>query len=300
MAGEDKVSPIKSFFAGGFGGVCVVFTGQPLDTIKVRLQTMPIPAAGENPVYSGTFDCAKKTIQLEGIRGLYKGMAAPIAGVAPIFAICFFGYNLGKQLQQNKPGDKLTYQQQFKAGLLAGCFTTAIMAPGERIKCLLQVQANEKNPKYKGPVDVVKQLYKQGGIRSVYKGTCATLLRDVPATGIYFASYEFFQDQLTPEGGTRKDLGPLQILLAGGGAGVCNWVGAIAPDTLKSRLQTAPEGMYKRGVRSVFVDIVKTEGPTALFKGLTPVMLRAFPANAACFLGYEMAMRALNYVFPNL
>ncbi|XP_074646007.1 mitochondrial carnitine/acylcarnitine carrier protein-like [Tubulanus polymorphus] len=103
---------------------------------------------------------------------------------------------------------------------------------------------------------------------------------DVPATGIYFASYEFFQDQLTPEGGTRKDLGPLQILLAGGGAGVCNWVGAIAPDTLKSRLQTAPEGMYKRGVRSVFVDIVKTEGPTALFKGLTPVMLRAFPANA--------------------
>ena len=31
------------------------------------------------------------------------------------------------------------YFQLFKAGMLAGVFTTVIMAPGERIKCLLQV-----------------------------------------------------------------------------------------------------------------------------------------------------------------
>ena len=29
--------------------------------------------------------------------------------------------------------------QLFKAGMLAGVFTTVIMAPGEQIKCLLQV-----------------------------------------------------------------------------------------------------------------------------------------------------------------
>ena len=29
--------------------------------------------------------------------------------------------------------------QLFTAGMLAGVFTTVIMAPGERIKCLLQV-----------------------------------------------------------------------------------------------------------------------------------------------------------------
>jgi hypothetical protein len=32
---ENKVSPLKSFFAGGFGGVCLVTSGHPLDTIKV-------------------------------------------------------------------------------------------------------------------------------------------------------------------------------------------------------------------------------------------------------------------------
>ena len=30
-------------------------------------------------------------------------MAAPFYGVAPIFAVCFFGFNLGKKLQQPDP-----------------------------------------------------------------------------------------------------------------------------------------------------------------------------------------------------
>ena len=42
----------------------------------------------------------------------------------------------------------------------------------------LQVQQAGTGPQqYKGPVDVVKQLYRTGGIGSIYKGTCATLLR---------------------------------------------------------------------------------------------------------------------------
>lgn len=35
---------------------------------------------------------------------------------------------------------RLRYPQLFAAGMLSGVFTTAIMAPGERIKCLLQVR----------------------------------------------------------------------------------------------------------------------------------------------------------------
>jgi len=34
---------------------------------------MPVPGPNELPLYSGTWDCAKKTITKEGIRGLYKG-----------------------------------------------------------------------------------------------------------------------------------------------------------------------------------------------------------------------------------
>lgn len=61
---------------------------------------------------------------------------------------------------------------------------------------------------------------------------------------------------------------------------------------------TAPEGMYPRGVRDVFAKLYKEEGLKALYAGVTPVMLRAFPANAACFLGVELGLKGLNYMFP--
>ena len=83
-------------------------SGQPLDTIKVRLQTMPKALPGQSPLYSGALDCAKKTISKEGVRGLYKGMATPIVGVAPLYALCFFGFSVGKNLQQPDPNKPLT------------------------------------------------------------------------------------------------------------------------------------------------------------------------------------------------
>ncbi|KAL8604354.1 hypothetical protein ACOMHN_028117 [Nucella lapillus] len=297
-----KASPVKDFLAGGFGGVCCVVAGHPLDTIKVRLQTMPKPLPGQNPIYSGTFDCARQTVVKEGVKGLYKGMGAPVAGVAPIFAICFFGYGVGRRLQQSHPDQELSYFQHFKAGMLAGVFTTVIMAPGERIKCLLQIQqASEGNArKYAGPVDCAKQLYREGGIRGVYRGSAATLLRDIPASGMYFMTYEWLQHLLTPAGHSRGELSISRTLFAGGMAGIFNWMVAIPPDVLKSRLQTAPHGKYPNGIRDVARELLREDGILALYRGVTPVMLRAFPANAACFLGYEIALKFLNWMAPSL
>lgn len=298
----QKPSAVKDFIAGGVGGVCTVASGYPLDTIKVRLQTMPKPKPGEAPLFTGTFDCFMKTVRKEGFFGLYKGMAAPITGVAPIFAICFLGFGVGKRLQQKKPDEELTYPQIFKAGMLAGVFTTVIMAPGERIKCLLQVQqeASAAERKYKGPVDCAKQLYREGGMRSLYRGTAATLLRDIPASGMYFASYEWLQRVLTPAGKDRSDMSIGRTIFAGGMAGIFNWIVAIPPDTLKSRLQTAPAGTYPNGIRDVARQILKEEGILSLYKGFTPTMLRAFPANGACFLGYELTLKFLNWAAPSL
>lgn len=105
---------------------------------------------------------------------------------------------------------------------------------------------------------------------------------------------------MTPEGKTRKDLSAGRTLFAGGMAGIFNWSVAIPADVLKSRLQTAPEGTYPNGIRDVYRQLVREEGMRALYKGATPVFLRAFPANAACFFGYEYAMKFLNYIAPDL
>ncbi|MBN3293720.1 TAZ protein, partial [Polypterus senegalus] len=190
-------------------------------------------------------------------------MGAPLAGVSPMMAIGFFGFGLGKRLQQNEVGHPLTYPQVFAAGMLAGLLTTVIVAPGERIKCLLQIQANSGLVKYSGPVDCAVQLYRERGIRSVFKGTGLTLMRDIPSSGIYFMSYEWLKNTLTPKGQSHTDLSIPRVLFAGGVAGILNWAVAIPIDVLKSIFQTAPDGKYS-GFRDVFRELVKEEGITSL------------------------------------
>ncbi|XP_031353665.1 congested-like trachea protein [Photinus pyralis] len=287
-------NPIEYFICGGFGGICTVLVGHPLDTIKVRLQTMPTPKPGEKPLYTGTWDCIKKTVKAEGPKGLYKGMVAPLVGVAPIFSISFFGYGVGKKLFGPKDGSQLIWWQYFCAGAFSGIFTTSIMSPGERIKSLLQIQGGSSKKMYDGPLDCVIKLYKTGGIRSIYLGSLATMMRDVPASGMYFMTYETLRNILTANG-TREITVP-ETMLAGGAAGIANWVIGMPADVVKSRLQTAPEGTYKNGIREVFTHLIKTEGVSALYRGFIPVLLRAFPANAACFVGFELCRKFINFV----
>ena len=61
-------------------------------SVKVRIQTQVPDATGKLP-YKGAIDCARQTLQREGPRGLYKGMSAPLAGVVPIFSLCFLSYD---------------------------------------------------------------------------------------------------------------------------------------------------------------------------------------------------------------
>ncbi|KAI8322182.1 mitochondrial carrier, partial [Martensiomyces pterosporus] len=286
-------SGVKSFLSGGFGGMCLVAAGHPLDLLKVRMQT--------STEYKSTLDCFRKTLAENGIRGMYRGMGAPLVGATPVFAICFWGYDLGQKIMRSvynlSPTDKLSTNQILFAGGFSAIPTTAVMAPMERIKCTLQVAgAGGAGVAYKGPIDAALGIVRTGGITSLFKGTCATLLRDVPGSVAYFGAYELIKKALTSQSAGQGSISPLAIVTAGGLAGMANWAVAIPPDVLKSRLQTAPEGKYT-GVRQVFVEMMRTEGAGALFRGMGPAMLRAFPANAACFLGVEMSLQLMNKVW---
>ncbi|KAI9475424.1 MAG: mitochondrial carrier domain-containing protein [Benjaminiella poitrasii] len=292
---NDTASSVKSFLSGGFGGMASVIVGQPFDLVKVRLQT-------SEGVYKNTLDCFKQIIKKDGVFGLYRGMATPFASITPIFAVSFWSYDLGKKiaygLRTEKDNKKapLSLAEITFAGAFSAVPTTLFMAPSERIKVLMQIQGQGGEQKYKGPMDAVRQLYKEGGVRSIFRGTGATLLRDSPGSAAYFLAYELIKKGLTPAGARPEDLSFGAVLFAGGMAGVAMWTIAIPPDVLKSRLQSAPAGTYS-GLGDCLKKTLKTDGPSALFKGLGPAMLRAFPANAATFLGVEYSMRAMNMLF---
>ncbi|KAI8048987.1 mitochondrial carrier [Syncephalis plumigaleata] len=288
------VNSIKSFLSGGFGGMCLVAAGHPLDLIKVRLQA--------STQYTGMMDCIRKTVAKDGVRGLYRGMAAPLIGVTPIYAVCFWGYDVGKRISQAYYGqdfsEPLTIGQICFAGGFSALPATVLMTPIERVKCIIQIQSTlpDSQARYAGPMDAAKGIWRESGIRGLYKGTTATLLRDGPGSVAYFGAYEFFKRTFTPAGKDPKDLSPVAVFCAGGLAGMANWSVAIPADVLKSRQQTAPPGTYT-GLTDVFVKLIRNEGPSALFRGLGPAMLRAFPANAACFLGVEASLKVINSLF---
>lgn len=300
-AASTLSAQIRSLAAGGFGGVCAVIVGHPFDLVKVRLQT------AEKGVYSSALDVVRKSIARDGLkRGLYAGVSAPLVGVTPMFAVSFWGYDLGKTLVRKystvSPDGSLSIAQVSAAGFFSAIPMTAITAPFERVKVILQVQdqklAPGEKPRYSGGLDVVRQLYREGGVRSVFRGSAATLARDGPGSAAYFAAYEYIKRKLTPvDPETGKPSGQLSlpaITCAGAAAGVAMWIPVFPIDTVKSRLQTA-EGHTSVG--AIVREVYGRGGVKAFFPGFGPALARAVPANAATFLGVELAHQAMNKVF---
>lgn len=61
---------------------------------------------------------------------------------------------------------------------------------------------------------------------------------DVPASGMYFLTYEYIKDWAAKEFGSEGSRGLLGTIFAGGMAGIANWSVGMPADVLKSRLQT--------------------------------------------------------------
>jgi len=280
---KGEMDNIKSFLAGGGAGISAVLVGHPFDTLKVRLQT--------SNQYTGIADCVRKT----GVSGLYRGIASPLVGVTPMFALSFWSYDVGQRLIYGlTPGRKtkeLSMTEYAFAGAFSAIPTTVITTPMERVKVVMQTQdQNAGGKKYTGMFDAARGMHAEGGIRSLYRGTVATLARDVPGSAAYFVGYEWVARAVRPADGS---LSVPAELFAGGMAGVAMWSIAIPPDVVKSRMQAAPAGTFK-GFNDCVMQIIRTEGPQALFKGLGPALLRAFPANAAAFLGRAATLKLLH------
>ncbi|KAK5168902.1 carnitine transporter [Saxophila tyrrhenica] len=298
-ATKKSVSSLRDFVAGGVGGVCAVVVGHPFDLVKVRLQT------AEKGVYNGAFDVVRKTVAREGmVRGLYAGVSAPLVGVTPMFAVSFWGYGVGKQLVESfsevKDG-QYSVAQVSTAGFFSAVPMTLITAPFERVKIMLQIQGQKElkpgeKPKYSGGLDVVRQLYKEGGIKSVYRGSAMTLARDGPGSAAYFATYETIKRSLTPKDETGKpgQLSLPAVCAAGGAAGVAMWIPVFPVDTIKSRLQSGDGNL---SISQTIRQLYSKGGIKAFFPGMGPAMARAVPANAVTFLGVELAHQAMNKVF---
>ena len=89
----------------------------------------------------------------------------------------------------------------------------------------------------------------------------------------------------------KDDLSPVETMFCGGVAGLCFWTCIFPLDVIKSRIQVRGE---TGGLLAVGRQTLAREGVLALYRGITPALIRTFPANAALFTAYEFTKKTLS------
>ena len=113
----------------------------------------------------------------------------------------------------------------------------------------------------------------------------------VPGTAVWFGTYEAVVRASTHK---RHESPPAAIVIGAGGlAGAAYWVAIYPIDTVKTTQQTAAPGTVPRGFLSTLRSIFAAGGIRALYAGMAPTLVRAFPSNAATFLLYEQAISVM-------
>ncbi|KAK9870963.1 hypothetical protein WA026_009925 [Henosepilachna vigintioctopunctata] len=274
--------------AGSLAGIAVVYVGQPLDTVKVKMQTFPL-------LYGSMIDCMKNTLITEGIfKGLYAGTVPALVCNVAENSILFLSYGLCQKFIKKMTGNSVTQLSTFNdacAGSMASFFASLAICPTELVKCKLQALPETKGSKgslHVGPAKLVQNILRNDGITGFYRGFIPTIAREMPGYFFFFGGYEGTRKFLASPGQKKEDIGLWKTMVSGGIGGALFWSSTYPIDVAKSRIQINNSG---DSLIQLIIKICRNEGFSTLYHGLTPTLVRTIPATAALFVTYEYSKK---------
>eukprot|EP00929_Paragymnodinium_shiwhaense_P064355 TRINITY_DN32225_c0_g1_i2.p1 TRINITY_DN32225_c0_g1~~TRINITY_DN32225_c0_g1_i2.p1 ORF type:complete len:291 (+),score=37.41 TRINITY_DN32225_c0_g1_i2:65-937(+) len=276
---------------GGFiSGSVSIFAGHPFDTIKVRLQ------AGHSQ-YKGGLDCVSQLVKKEGVRALWKGMMSPLVTNSALNAITFSTWQEAQRWLSFEEGPKAPLEKVFLAGGFAGVVQCSLATPMELVRSKLQVQYEGKRV-YSGNIDCIRSLYRSEGLAGLYRGNLSMMLREGPAFGIYFTTYEATKRACCPEL-KEGESEPMWVQAVGGATtGAVTWAAVMPIDVISTRIQCLPEheaaDASKRSVINVAKQLWQEGGIRAFYRGLTTAVVRGVVLNSIVFPVYETTVSTLS------
>eukprot|EP00980_Cylindrotheca_fusiformis_P006804 scaffold1426_cov83-Cylindrotheca_fusiformis.AAC.6 len=246
----------------------------------------------------GPIGTAKRIVQREGFFALYKGLTAVYTGIVPKMAIRFVAFEQYKDLLADHTPLGRSTTATFTAGLASG-LTEAVLVvtPAEVCKIRMQGQyhslvdpAQKEHRKYKNVVQTAFTIVREEGVGALYKGVVPTMLRQGCNQAVNFTAYNLIKKKVL-EGQQSSELASWQSLLIGGLSGGMGPMVNNPLDVVKTRLQkqVVHEGKTPKytGLTQACLLIAKEEGALALWKGITPRLLRIMPGQAITFMTYE-------------
>ncbi|KAE8652721.1 hypothetical protein Csa_013258 [Cucumis sativus] len=318
-------SSYKDYVAGLIAGVATVIIGHPFDTVKLRENEID---CNSNRVYISGFDldavklqkhntesrgityrgglhCTARILKTEGVRGLYRGATSSFIGVSFESSLLFGIYSRTKQsLQGGDQNGRPRPQVVIPSAAYGGAIISFILCPSELVKCRMQVQGTDSlvpvSSRYRGPVDCALKTIKTEGATGIFRGGFTTFLRESIGNAVFFSVYEnvryYMHSQLhsTSNSNVHGNLMDMGIgILTGGLGGVGFWLAVLPLDVAKTVIQTSTDKNVTRNPFLVLRSIYQNAGIKGCYTGLGPTVLRAFPANAAAIVCWELAMKVL-------
>jgi solute carrier family 25 citrate transporter 1 len=178
-----------------------------------------------------------------------------VTGIVPKMAIRFSSFEFYKGLLAQKDTGRPNTGGVFLSGLGAG-ITEAVMVvtPMEVVKIRLQAQHHSMSdpldvPKYRNAAHAAYTVVKEEGFGALYRGVALTAVRQGTNQAVNFTAYQAFKrwaKEYQPQY-DGMELPSWQHLLLGGVSGAMGPMSNAPIDTIKTRIQRAPNPTGERG-----------------------------------------------------
>jgi solute carrier family 25 aspartate/glutamate transporter 12/13 len=294
---HDVFVSAHHFLLGSIAGAFGAFVVYPIDLVKTRMQNQRAGRPGQL-LYKNSIDCFQKVIRNEGFRGLYSGVLPQLVGVAPEKAIKLTVNDLVRGKFTDVKTGAIPVKAEILAGGSAGACQVIFTNPLEIVKIRLQIQGEAMKAAVREGETFTKRsalwIVRNLGLKGLYKGASACLLRDVPFSSIYFPTYSHLKKDLFGESPTKK-LGILQLLTSGAIAGMPAAYLTTPCDVIKTRLQVeARKGdTTYNNIADCARKVMREEGFKAFWKGGPARVIRSSPQFGFTLAGYELLQNLL-------
>jgi solute carrier family 25 phosphate transporter 23/24/25/41 len=191
---DGKMSVPERLLAGSLSGIAAASATQPLDVVRIRLQT--------DPDVKGKVSIAVRAMWNEGgVRTFYKGWTPAMLSLAPFIAVNFATFD---SLKSWWYGDGKCTKEELKArnplvvlslGALSGIVAQTICYPLDTVRRRMQM----KGKVYPNTPMAFVTIAREEGIRGFYRGIAPNALKVMPNNAIRFAAYETLKNWFVEE-----------------------------------------------------------------------------------------------------
>ncbi|CAL4970735.1 unnamed protein product [Urochloa decumbens] len=171
------------------------------------------------------------------------------------------------------------------SGAVAGAVSRTFVAPLETIRTHLMVGSVGAT----SMAGVFQWIMQNEGWTGLFRGNAVNVLRVAPSKAIEHFTYDTAKKFLTPKGDEPPMIPIPTPLVAGAMAGVASTLCTYPMELIKTRV-TIEKDVYDN-VAHAFVKILREEGPSELYRGLTPSLIGVVPYAACNFYAYETLKR---------